>query len=176
MIEGKIKNTILIFSILSSLGFLQNKVLADYSYDTSSEIQVTETTDSSFELTYSEDELSCSAGGGSTPSMWVGTMTGNGNTSANDYDGTNKTDDFLTAGLGFNIPLGAKSNYKNCDKVLAIVETEKFINMIGSLQDLGVVEEDKIKKLLNEYLATIQGKMGIDFVSTLDFNLEEKED
>ena len=106
MIDGKIKNTILIFSILSSLGFLQNKVLADYSYDTSSEIQVTETTDSSFELTYSEDELSCSAGGGSTPSMWVGTMTGNGNTSANDYDGTNKTDDFLTAGLGFNIPLG----------------------------------------------------------------------
>ena len=150
--------------------------MADYSYDTSSEIQVTETTDSSFELTYSEDELSCSAGGGSTPSMWVGTMTGNGNTSANDYDGTNKTDDFLTAGLGFNIPLGTKSNYKNCDKVLAIVETEKFINMIGSLQDLGVVEEDKIKKLLNEYLATIQSKMGIDFVSTLDFNLEEKED
>ena len=81
---------------------MQNKALADYSYDTSSEIQVTETTDSSFELTYSEDELTCAAGGGSTPSMWVGTMTGNGNTNANDYDGTDKADDFLTAGLGFN--------------------------------------------------------------------------
>ena len=168
MFKNKIKNSILVLGIFSSFGFLQNKLLADYSYDTSSEIQVTETTDSTFDLTYSEDELSCSAGGGSTPSMWLGTMTGNGNTSANDYDGTNKKDDFLTAGLGFNIPLGKKSNYNNCDKVLAIVETEKFVKMIGSLQELGVVEEDKIKILLNEYLAKVQGKLGIDFVSTLN--------
>ena len=46
----------------------------------------------------------CSAGGGSTPSMWVGTMAGQGITSVNDYDGTDKTDDFITGGLGFNIP------------------------------------------------------------------------
>ena len=138
-LRNKIKNSILVLSFLGYFGCLQNKALADYSYDTSSEIQVTETTDSSFELTYSEDELTCAAGGGSTPSMWVGTMTGNGNTDANDYDGTDKSDDFLTAGLGFNIPLGAKSNYNNCDKVLAIVETEKFLKMIGSLQDLGAV-------------------------------------
>ena len=94
-------------------------------------------------------------------------MTGNGNTDANDYDGTDKSDDFLTAGLGFNIPLGAKSNYNNCDKVLAIVETEKFLKMIGSLQDLGVVEEDKIKILLNQYLSKNQSNLGSDFVSTL---------
>jgi len=166
-LRNKIKNSILVLSFLGYFGCLQNKALADYSYDTSSEIQVTETTDSSFELTYSEDELSCAAGGGSTPSMWIGTMTGNGNTDANDYDGTDKSDDFLTAGLGFNIPLGAKSNYNNCDKVLAIVETEKFLKMIGSLQDLGVVEEDKIKILLNQYLSKNQSKLGIDFVSTL---------
>ena len=168
MLKSNFKNSILNLGLISSFGFFQNKTLADYSYDTSSEIQVTETTDSTFELTYSEDELSCAAGGGSTPSMWVGTMTGNGSTSANDYDGTNKRDDFITGGLGFNIPLGKKSNYNNCDKVLAIVETEKFLNMMGSLQDLGIVEDEKIKNLLNQYLLKIQGKFGIDFVSTLD--------
>lgn len=168
MFNKQLKKTFLLFSIVGSIGLFNDRVQADYSYDTSSEIQVTETTDSTFELTYSEDELSCAAGGGSTPSMWVGTMTGNGVTSANDYDGSNKRDDFITGGLGFNIPLGVKSNYNNCDKVLAIVETEKFVKMIGSLQELGVVEDSKIKKLLNQYLAKVQGKLGIDFVSTLD--------
>ena len=39
---------------------------------------------------------------------------------------------------------------------------------MGSLQDLGIVEDEKIKNLLNQYLLKIQGKFGIDFVSTLD--------
>ena len=56
-LRNKIKNSILVLSFLGYFGCLQNKALADYSYDTSSEIQVTETTDSSFELTYSEEEV-----------------------------------------------------------------------------------------------------------------------
>ena len=40
-------------------------------------------------------------GGGST-FAWVGTMAGNGHL-ANDYDGTDKSDDFLQE-VGFNIP------------------------------------------------------------------------
>lgn len=52
---------------------------------------------------------------------------------------------------------------------------KKFrLKMIGSLQDLGVVEEDKIKILLNQYLSKNQSKLGIDFVSTL--NLTDVED
>ena len=46
--------------------------------------------------------------------------------------------------------------------------------MIGSLQDLGVFEEDKIKIHLNQYLSKNQSKLGIDFVSTL--NLTDVED
>ena len=115
-------------------------------------------------------DRSCSAGGGSTPSMWVGTMTGQGNTSVNDYDGTDKTDDFLTGGLGFNIPLGGKSNYNNCDRILAIVETERFLKMMKELKSLEVYDENQIKAAISSYFSSVQKKLGADFVSTLKLN------
>ena len=89
-----------------------------------------------------------------------------GNTDANDYDGTDKSDDFFTGGVGFNIPLGSKKNYNNCDRVLAIVEAEKFIKMVGSLKDLGVYDEEKVREVVNNYLVSTENKLGIDLTSS----------
>ena len=166
MIKKRVAKLFVTFGIISSFFAFHDKTLADYSFDTTSDVWSTETSDSVFELNASEDEVSCSAGGGSTPSMWVGTMTGNGNTDANDYDGTDKSDDFFAGGVGFNIPLGSKKNYDNCDRVLAIVEAEKFIKMVGSLQDLGVYNEDKVKDVINKYLVNTENKLGIDLISS----------
>ena len=166
MIKKRVTKLFLTFGLISSFFAFQQKTFADYSFETTSEVWSTETSDSVFELNASEDEVSCSAGGGSTPSMWVGTMTGNGNTDANDYDGTDKSDDFFAGGVGFNIPLGSKKNYDNCDRVLAIVEAEKFIKMVGSLQDLGVYNEDKVKDVINKYLVNTENKLGIDLISS----------
>ena len=168
MIKKRIHIIFFTFGIVSSFFLFQNKTFADYSYDVTSDVWSTETSDSVFELTASDDEVSCSAGGGSTPSMWVGSMTGNGGTSVNDYDGTDKTDDFFTGGVGFNIPLGRKANYNNCDRVLAIVEAEKFIKMISSLQDLGVIGEEKLKEVVNNYLVTTENKLGIDLLTSIN--------
>tara|TARA_B100001287_G_scaffold252565_1_gene234618 strand:- start:145 stop:657 length:513 start_codon:yes stop_codon:yes gene_type:complete len=167
MVKKRFSKLFLTFGIISSCFAFQQKIFADYSFDATSDVWSTETSDSVFELNASDDDVSCSAGGGSTPSMWVGTMAGNGNTDANDFDGTDKSDDFFTGGIGFNIPLGSKKNYKNCDRVLAIVEAEKFIKMVGSLKDLGVMDEAKVKAVVNKYLASTENKLGIDLTSSL---------
>ena len=167
MVKNKFTKLFLTFGILSTSITFQQQTFADYSFDATSDVWSTETSDSVFELNASDDEVSCSAGGGSTPSMWVGTMAGNGNTDANDYDGTDKSDDFFTGGVGFNIPLGSKKNYNNCDRVLAIVEAEKFIKMVGSLKDLGVMDEAKAKTVVNKYLVSTENKLGIDITSSL---------
>ena len=166
MPKFKLKSFLLILGCLTSFSLFQTKALADYDFDVISDVWSTETEDATFEFSADEDELSCSAGGGSTPSMWVGTMTGNGNTDANDYDGTDKSDDFFAGGVGFNIPLGSKKNYNNCDRVLAIVEADKFIKMVGSLQDLGVYNEEKVKDVVNKYLVSTENKLGIDLTSS----------
>ena len=75
---------------------------------------------------------------------------------------------FFTGGVGFNIPLGRKANYNNCDRVLAIVEAEKFIKMISSLQDLGVIGEEKLKEVVNNYLVTTENKLGIDLLTSIN--------
>ena len=166
----KLRHLFIFFAFLGSISLFQSKALADYDFDVITDVWSTETEDATFEFSADEDELSCSAGGGSTPSMWVGTMTGQGNTSVNDYDGTDKTDDFLTGGLGFNIPLGGKSNYNNCDRILAIVETERFLKMMKELKSLEVYDENQIKAAISSYLSSVQKKLGADFVSTLKLN------
>ena len=80
-----------------------------------------------------------------------------------------------------NIKLNYKNSNQNLKKglfsflvIIIFLNLKRFLKMIGSLQDLGVVEEDKIKILLNQYLSKNQSKLGIDFVSTL--NLTDVED
>ncbi len=166
----KLRHLFIFFAFLTSFSLFQTKVLADYDFDVTSDVWSTDTEDATFEFSADEDELSCSAGGGSTPSMWVGTMTGKGNTSANDYDGTDKTDDFITGGFGFNIPLGGKSNYNNCYRILAIVETERFLKMMKELKTFQVYDENQIKAAISSYFSSVQKKLGADFVSTLKTN------
>ena len=75
------------------------------------------------------------------PSMWIGSMAGNGNTNANDYDGTDKADDFIAEGVGFNIPeLGGKSNYNNSLKYqqllkLKISKSSRRIKFFSVISD-----------------------------------------
>ena len=97
-------------------------------------------------------------------------MGGTGNTNANDFDGTDKADDFIAGGVGFNIPLGGKSNYNNCNKILAIVETEKFLKVVGELNSLGVIDETKMKSLIAKYLKTNESKFGTDIFGSLDLD------
>tara|TARA_A100001011_G_scaffold150302_1_gene158725 strand:+ start:1244 stop:1759 length:516 start_codon:yes stop_codon:yes gene_type:complete len=171
MFKGTINSLMLTFGLLGSCIIFQNKAYADYSFDASpSDVWSTETSDSVFELTASDDEVSCSSGGGSTPSLWIGSMAGNGQTDVNDYDGEDKTDEFLTGGFGFSIPLGRKANYNNCDRVLAIVEAEKFLQMVESLKDLEVIDQEKVKEIVNNYLVTTEKKLGIDLMSSLTSN------
>lgn len=165
MIIFKLKTFFLILGFLTYFSLFQSKAIADYDFDVTSDVWSTETNDATFEFSSDENELSCSAGGGSTPSMWLGTMGGNGNTSVNDFDGTYKADDFITGGVGFNIPLGGKSNYNNCDRILAIVETERFLKMIKELKSLEVYDEDQIKTAISNYLSTVEKKLGTEFVN-----------
>ena len=170
MKNHRLKPIILFFMVFGLINIFQNKSYADYSYDVTSDVWSTETNDSTFELTSDGEEISCSAGGGSTPSMWIGSMGGTGNTNANDFDGTDKADDFIAGGVGFNIPLGGKSNYNNCNKILAIVETEKFLKVVGELNSLGVIDETKMKSLIAKYLKTNESKFGTDIFGSLDLD------
>ena len=77
--------------------------------------------------------MSCSSGGGSAPSMWVGVQGGNSDIEGGDLT-ADQADDFLQAGLGFTIPLGSPGNkVANCNEVMAILEAEEFIKMIQQL-------------------------------------------
>ena len=73
-------------------------------------------------------------------------------------------------GGSFNIPLGGKSNYSNCNKILAIVETEKFLKVVGELNSLGVIDETKMKSLIAKYLKTNESKFGTDIFGSLDLD------
>ena len=146
---------------LSSFLINQNKLNADYFFN-ADRIDMIQSNDSNFDLDASNDNLSCSSGGGSIPSFWVGTSAGEGSTTANNYDGTEQKDDYLAAGLGFNIPLGSKNNYRNCDKLLSIVETDRFLKMMKSLKELGVMDDEKLKNVVNEYLSKAKDQFGIE--------------
>ena len=68
------KNIFRNLSLSLILGLIPTNVLADYSFSGPGSFS-TDSTDSSFSI--NKDSMSCSSGGGSAPSMWVGVQGGN---------------------------------------------------------------------------------------------------
>ena len=136
-----------------------------------------DSSDSSFSI--NKDSMSCSSGGGSAPSMWVGVQGGNSDIIGGDLT-KDQADDFLQAGLGFNIPLGSPGNKGvNCNEVMAILEAEEFINMIQLLSETGAMDSAKTKNLLVNYMEVVGKKLGVDIKSAMKsdftFNIKTEE-
>ena len=160
------------------LGLTPTNVLADYSFSGPGNFS-TDSTDSSFSI--NKDSMSCSSGGGSAPSMWVGVQGGNSDIVGGDLT-KDQADDFLQAGLGFTIPLGSPGNKgANCNEVMAILEAEEFIKMIQLLSSTGAMDPEKTNKLLVDFMDVIGKKLGVDIKSAMksDFTIntatQEKE-
>ena len=160
------------------LGLTPTNVLADYSFSGPGNFS-TDSTDSSFSI--NKDSMSCSSGGGSAPSMWVGVQGGNSDIIGGDLT-KDQADDFLQAGLGFTIPLGSPGNKgANCNEVMAILEAEEFIKMIQLLSSTGAMDPEKTNKLLVDFMDVIGKKLGVDIKSAMksDFTIntatQEKE-
>ena len=146
------------------LGLTPTNVLADYRFSGPGNFS-TDSTDSSFSI--NKDSMSCSSGGGSAPSMWVGVQGGNSDIIGGDLT-KDQADDFLQAGLGFTIPLGSPGNKgANCKEVMAILEAEEFIKMIQLLSETGVMEPEKTKTLLVNFMDVIGKKLGVDIKSAM---------
>ena len=157
------------------IGFTPINVLADYSFSGPGNF-ATDSTDSSFSI--NKDSMSCSSGGGSAPSMWVGVQGGNSDIIGGDLT-KDQADDFLQAGLGFTIPLGSPGNKgANCNEVMAILEAEEFIKMIQLLSRTGAMDPEKTKDLLVNFMDVIGKKLGVDIKSAMksDFTIEAKID
>ena len=60
--------------------------------------------------------------------------------------------------------------WRYCNKILAIVETEKFLKVVGELNSLGVIDETKMKSLIAKYLKTNESKFGTDIFGSLDLD------
>ena len=150
------------------LGLIPTNVLADYSFSGPGNFS-TDSTDSSFSI--NKDSMSCSSGGGSAPSMWVGVQGGNSDIVGGDLT-KDQADDFLQAGLGFTIPLGSPGNKgANCNEVMAILEAEEFIKMIQLLSDTGAMDPEKTKDLLVNFMEVIGKKLGVDIKSAMKLSL-----
>ena len=146
------------------LGLIPTNVLADYSFSGPGNFS-TDSTDSSFSIY--KDSMSFSSGRGSAPSMWVGIQGGNSDIIGGDLT-KDQADDFLQAGLGFTIPLGSPGNKgANCKEVMAILEAEEFIKMLLLLSDTGVMDTEKTKNLLVNYLEATGKKIGVDLKSAM---------
>lgn len=143
---------------------------ADYSYDTPLSSPA-DSNDSTFSI--DSNDTSCSSGGGSTPSLWVGASNGIGRTSANDYDGTRKDDSFLTGTIGINIPLGAKHSDNACKKLLALVEAKELLNVIESLKSLGLLNEEKARTKIKESFARLSRSANVDLSPLIEIKNED---
>ena len=169
------KNIFKNFFLSLILGLIPTNVLADYSFVGPGNFS-TNSTDSTF--TINKDSMSCSSGGGSAPSMWVGVQGGNSDIVGGDLT-KDQADDFIQAGLGFTIPLGSPGNKgANCNEVMAILEAEEFIKMIQLLSDTGAMDPEKTKDLLVNFMDVIGKKLGVDIKSAMksDFIIEAKID
>ena len=99
--------------------------------------------------------------------MWVGVQGGNSDIVGGDLT-KDQADDFLQAGLGFTIPLGSPGNKgANCNEVMAILEAEEFIKMIQLLSETGVMDPEKTKNLLVNFMDVIGKKLGVDIKSAM---------
>lgn len=108
-------------------------------------------------------QMSCSSGGGTSPSLYVGVQSGMSDLYSFNESDIDQKDDFLSGGVGITIPLSSPSNKSaNCVEVLAIIEAEAFLDMMDKMNNLGVLDEDRALAMTVKYMKTVGDKLGID--------------
>ena len=134
-------------------------------------------TESSFSIT--TGEMSCSSGGGTPPSFFIGGMLGNGNARNRTFNdpyfedtpssiSIGQNDDFATGLVGLTIPLGSRSNKdSDCEELLAIVELGGFLKMIETMKNLELLDEIHSKAMIYTYLEDTGRKLGMDLRAAL---------
>lgn len=137
------------------------------------------------------DGISCSTGGGTAPSFFVGGLGGSdvqnsrvisdpltyGPNSTDYYVVSNNPNNsnagFLAAGAGFNIPLGDPSNRNvNCQAILALVESNNFLKVMKTLKDLGALDDAKAAQVIVEFLKVTGKRLNVDLSSALRSDLK----
>ncbi len=131
------------------------------------------------------DGISCSTGGGTAPSFFIGGLSGKdalnnrvisdpttyGTNSSNYVIGNtpnNSSSGFLSAGAGFNIPLGNPSNTNvNCQAILALVESNNFLKVMKSLKELGALDDAKALSVITEFLKVTGKRLNVDLTSAV---------
>ena len=154
--------------------FISSRAKADYSFSAPNSSWGQSTSESSFSV--NTDSMTCSSGGGTAPSLWIGMQGGDGTESTTS---STTTDEVLNGGIAFNIPLGSGSNKgANCSELLAIMEAEEFLSMMKSLQDLNAINSTNAAMLVRTYMTKTGQKLGIDFSDVIENKLgtEFKED
>ncbi len=133
--------------------------------------------ESSFSIT--TGEMSCSSGGGTPPSLFLGGMLGNGNAKNRTYNdpyfegvpssiSIGQNDDFVTGLVGLTIPLGSRSNKDtDCEELLTIVELGGFLKMMESMRALNILDEVNAKAMIYTYLESTGKKLGLDLRAAL---------
>ena len=157
-----------VLALASFLPFMTPKAKADYSFSGPSSSWGQSTSESSFSV--NTDSMTCSSGGGTAPSLWVGVQGGEGVES--DSDSNRDTNEIFNGGVAVNIPLGNRANKgANCSELLAIMEAEEFLSMMKSLKELNALDEDKAAMLIRTYMDKTGQKIGIDFKKVIKSDL-----
>jgi hypothetical protein len=157
--------------------FEPQKVLAEQFYYSSPSHQFSP---SSNEGSFSvhADSMSCSSGGGTTPSLFAGVHSGQDGYGVDKHrfeDDANTSGDFVSGLVGFNIPLGSPGNKgTNCEALLAVVEADEFLKMLQKIKDLGIVDDHKIEKALFSFLDKRSQHLGEDIVDALSSGLKSE--
>ena len=164
-----LKNKLKIFFIVGILfAFLPHKSSADYSFDVE---DIPDSFPSSNSSTFSltKDSATCSSGGGSIPSLWIGAQQGNGDINGTTDNTLDETNEYISGGVAFVIPLGRK-NSSNCKNILTMLELQEFLSTIDSLNDMGVIDKTKIANVIQNYMKKVSKDLGVDLYSAIKPN------
>jgi hypothetical protein len=148
--------------------FLPHKLQAEqFYYESPLHEFAPDSQEGSFSL--NAESMSCSSGGGTVPSMFAGLNSGrDGYNTRYIGDNSNSSGGHVSGLVGFNIPIGSPGNKgSNCSALLAVVEVEEFLKMLGSLKELGIFDDKKIKKALFTFLESRTDVLGHDLVLAL---------
>ena len=165
MIKNKIK-VFLLAGILLTIS--PQKSYADYAYSVEEIFPDSFPSSNSSTFSITKDSATCSSGGGSVPSLWLGAQTGNGDINGGDLT-KDETNDFLTGGVGFVIPLGRKYS-SNCKNILSMLELQELLLTIDSLNEMGVIDQSKIATVIQNYMKKISKDLGVDLYSAIKPN------
>ena len=148
---------------------LTQKTFADYEYSVEEILPESFPGSTSSNFSITKDSSTCSSGGGSVPSLWVGAQSGNGDTQGGTLT-TKESNDFVNGGIGFVIPLGQKLT-TDCQNLLAILEFQEFLTTIDTLNNMGVLDQSKIATVIQNYVKKVSIELGVNLNSAINTDL-----